>query len=157
VVFPGMGHDLPQQLWPQLVREIVTHAMSVQPGGATRAWRPADVRCQSVNRRADPRRSQMASSLPAFSGKDQYHWPSTSCVSRSSTPSSMNRLPRPLLATSHQRHRGREKNCEPPTITPLNRSTRQLEGVVGTHLARFGERDELTVRWELDPAASTPP
>ena len=37
VVFPGMGHDLPQQLWPQLVREIVTHAMSVQPGGATRA------------------------------------------------------------------------------------------------------------------------
>jgi hypothetical protein len=34
------------------------------------------------------------------------------------------RLPRPLLATSHQRHRGREKNCEPPTITPLNRSTR---------------------------------
>ena len=37
VVFPGMGHDLPQQLWPQLVGEIVTHAMSVQPGGATRA------------------------------------------------------------------------------------------------------------------------
>ena len=37
VVFPGMGHDLPQQLWPQLVGEIVTHAKSVQPGGATRA------------------------------------------------------------------------------------------------------------------------
>jgi pimeloyl-ACP methyl ester carboxylesterase len=37
VVFPGMGHDLPQQLWPQLVEEIVTHATSVQPGGATRA------------------------------------------------------------------------------------------------------------------------
>ena len=29
VVFPGMGHDLPQQLWPQLVDEIVTHAKSV--------------------------------------------------------------------------------------------------------------------------------
>ena len=67
------------------------------------------------------------------------------------------RLPRPLLATSHQRHRGREKNCEPPTITPLNRSTRQLEDVVGRHLVRFGERDELTVRWERDRAASTPP
>ncbi len=26
VVFPGMGHNLPQQLWPQLVDEIVTHA-----------------------------------------------------------------------------------------------------------------------------------
>ena len=26
VVVPGMGHDLPQQLWPQLVDEIVTHA-----------------------------------------------------------------------------------------------------------------------------------
>ena len=35
VVFPGMGHDLPQQLWPQLVGEIVTHAKSVQLGGAT--------------------------------------------------------------------------------------------------------------------------
>jgi len=35
VVFPGMGHDLPQQLWPQLVGEIVTHATSVQLGGAT--------------------------------------------------------------------------------------------------------------------------
>ena len=35
VVFPGMGHDLPQQLWPQLVGEIVTHAQSVQLGGAT--------------------------------------------------------------------------------------------------------------------------
>ena len=34
-VFPGMGHDLPQQLWPQLVGEIVTHATSVQLGGAT--------------------------------------------------------------------------------------------------------------------------
>ena len=32
------------------------------------------------------------------------------------------RLPRPLLATSHQRHRGREKNCEPTTITPMSRS-----------------------------------
>ena len=69
----------------------------------------------------------------------------------------MIRLPRPLLATSHQRHRGREKNCEPPTITPLSRSTRQLEDVVGRHLVRFGERDELTVRWERDRAASTPP
>jgi hypothetical protein len=58
------------------------------------------------------------------------------------------RMPRPLLATSHQRHRGREKNCEPPTITPMSRSTRQLEDVVGRHLVRFGERDELTVRWE---------
>jgi pimeloyl-ACP methyl ester carboxylesterase len=37
VVFPGMGHDLPEQLWPQLVDEIVTHATSVQPGGATHA------------------------------------------------------------------------------------------------------------------------
>ena len=26
VVIPGMGHDLPQQLWPRLVDEIVTHA-----------------------------------------------------------------------------------------------------------------------------------
>ena len=26
VVVPGMGHDLPQQLWPRLVDEIVTHA-----------------------------------------------------------------------------------------------------------------------------------
>jgi hypothetical protein len=67
------------------------------------------------------------------------------------------RPPRPLLATSHQRHRGREKNCQPPTITPLNRSIRRLEDVVGRQLVRFGERDELTVRWELDPAASTPP
>jgi pimeloyl-ACP methyl ester carboxylesterase len=25
VVFPGMGHDLPRQPWPQLVDEIVTH------------------------------------------------------------------------------------------------------------------------------------
>jgi len=49
------------------------------------------------------------------------------------------------------------KELRTTEITPLNRSTRQLEGVVGTHLARFGERDELTVRWELDPAASTPP
>ena len=30
VVFPGMGHDLPERLWPQLVDEIVTHAKSVQ-------------------------------------------------------------------------------------------------------------------------------
>ncbi len=29
VVFPGMGHDLPEQLWPQLVDEIVAHAESV--------------------------------------------------------------------------------------------------------------------------------
>ena len=33
----------------------------------------------------------------------------------------------------------------------------QLEDVVGRHLVRFGERDELTVRWERDRAASTPP
>ena len=31
VVYPGMGHDLPQRLWPQLVGEIVTHAGSVAP------------------------------------------------------------------------------------------------------------------------------
>ena len=33
----------------------------------------------------------------------------------------------------------------------------RLEDVVGIHPVRFGERDELTVRWERDPAASTPP
>ena len=33
----------------------------------------------------------------------------------------------------------------------------RLEDVVGRHLVRFGERDELTVRWERDRAASTPP
>jgi pimeloyl-ACP methyl ester carboxylesterase len=37
VVFPGMGHDLPQQLWPQLVDEIVTHAQSAQLGRPTHA------------------------------------------------------------------------------------------------------------------------
>ncbi|WP_197381673.1 alpha/beta fold hydrolase [Mycolicibacterium mengxianglii] len=42
VVFPGMGHDLPQELWPQLVDEIVAHARSAphrrrdrQPGHPT--------------------------------------------------------------------------------------------------------------------------
>ena len=28
VVVPGMGHNLPEPLWPQLVEEIVTHARS---------------------------------------------------------------------------------------------------------------------------------
>ena len=37
VVFPGMGHDLPEQLWPRFVDEIVTHATSVQPGPPTHA------------------------------------------------------------------------------------------------------------------------
>lgn len=26
VTFPGMGHDLPRQLWPQVIDEIATHA-----------------------------------------------------------------------------------------------------------------------------------
>jgi pimeloyl-ACP methyl ester carboxylesterase len=30
VVIPGMGHNLPEPLWPQLVDEIVTHARSVE-------------------------------------------------------------------------------------------------------------------------------
>ncbi len=29
VVVPGMGHDLPQQLWPRLVDEVVTHARAI--------------------------------------------------------------------------------------------------------------------------------
>jgi pimeloyl-ACP methyl ester carboxylesterase len=36
VVIPGMGHDLPQQLWPLLVREVVSHAQSASSGPGIR-------------------------------------------------------------------------------------------------------------------------
>ena len=35
VVIPGMGHNLPEPLWPQLVDEIVTHARSAEGSRAT--------------------------------------------------------------------------------------------------------------------------
>jgi len=34
VVIPGMGHNLPEPLWPQLVDEIVTHARSAEESTA---------------------------------------------------------------------------------------------------------------------------
>ncbi|MEZ7236525.1 alpha/beta fold hydrolase [Rhodococcus sp. GXMU-t2271] len=37
VVVPGMGHNLPQPLWPQLIEEIVAHARAAEAGRATRA------------------------------------------------------------------------------------------------------------------------
>lgn len=37
VVVPGMGHNLPRQLWPPLMDEIVAHARAVEVGPATRA------------------------------------------------------------------------------------------------------------------------
>jgi pimeloyl-ACP methyl ester carboxylesterase len=68
VVFPGMGHDLPQWLWPRLVDEIVTHATSVL-GPPPHALRPALPISQSAGR---------SMPLPdglvrcAFSGKNSY-------------------------------------------------------------------------------------
>ena len=43
VVVPGMGHNLPEPLWPQLVDEIVAHARAAEeppPAARTRARRP---------------------------------------------------------------------------------------------------------------------
>jgi pimeloyl-ACP methyl ester carboxylesterase len=37
VVVPGMGHNLPQQLWPRLIDDIVAHARAVEVDPATRA------------------------------------------------------------------------------------------------------------------------
>ncbi len=37
VVVPGMGHNLPEPLWPQLVDEIAGHARSAEEGRAGRA------------------------------------------------------------------------------------------------------------------------
>ena len=37
VVIPGMGHNLPEPLWPQLVDEIVTHARSAEASRAAHA------------------------------------------------------------------------------------------------------------------------
>ncbi|MGI9207396.1 MAG: alpha/beta fold hydrolase [Rhodococcus sp. (in: high G+C Gram-positive bacteria)] len=37
VVVPGMGHNLPPQLWPQLTGEIVGHARAAEKGSAARA------------------------------------------------------------------------------------------------------------------------
>ena len=34
VVIPGMGHNLPEALWPQIVEEIVTHARSAESSRA---------------------------------------------------------------------------------------------------------------------------
>jgi pimeloyl-ACP methyl ester carboxylesterase len=36
VAIPGMGHNLPEPLWPQLVEEIVTHARSAEESRALR-------------------------------------------------------------------------------------------------------------------------
>ena len=36
VVIPGMGHNLPEPLWPQIVEEIVTHARLAEGGRAAR-------------------------------------------------------------------------------------------------------------------------
>ncbi len=36
VVIPGMGHNLPEPLWPQLIDEIVAHVRSAEEAGAAR-------------------------------------------------------------------------------------------------------------------------
>jgi pimeloyl-ACP methyl ester carboxylesterase len=36
VVIPGMGHDLPEPVWPMIVEEIVTHARSAEGSSAAR-------------------------------------------------------------------------------------------------------------------------